>query len=462
MVRVREIAMALLAALSVIVSQPAVAQGQRHALLIGINDYREITKLERAVGDAQAMGAMLEGFGFNVQLSLNATRRELNEAISRFVGRLQPDDTAFVHFSGHGLEIQQQNFLLPADMPQLPVDIGAAASEFVRGEAVSLSDLMSRVANSPAKVRIFVIDACRDNPLAARGVRGAGATRGLNVKEATPDGTFVFYSAGAGQQALDKLSNKDAEPTSVYTRVLLKHMRREGPVVSIAQNVRRDVRDMARRVNHLQAPAYYDEFIGSNEFYLDPLKDPRRGWKAMCEGQKPEVAEGGWVHNGQRFTLVADGAKRRFHYVEPRKVVRDQGVTPNCILVDGEVKEGKLVAKAHIYREKCGMYAYDVEGVVADGVERIELKGAAPIPAEDCRILRLDDKNPNSVLVFDKWKPEPVGHRAGADPGARPAADPGAGRAPVGRAVTADPRGLNRRRGIAWRRGSCNPSPSQE
>jgi Caspase domain len=408
MVSVRAFAMAVILSALSAVSGSAAAQGQRHALLIGVNDYREITKLERAVGDAQAMGTMLQSFGFNVQLALNPTRRELNEAISRFIGRLQPEDTAFVHFSGHGLEIQQQNFLLPADMPQLPVDIGAAASEFVRGEAVSLSDLMSRVANSPAKIRIFVIDACRDNPLAARGVRGAGATRGLNVKEAAPDGTFVFYSAGAGQQALDKLSNKDIEPTSVYTRVLLKHMRREGPVVSIAQNVRRDVRDMAKRVNHLQAPAYYDEFIGSNEYYLDPMKDPRRGWKVMCEGPKPQVADGGWVHNGQRFTLVADGTKRRLHYVEPRKVVRDHGVTPNCVLVDGEIKDGKLVAKAHIYREACGMFAYDVEGVFADGSERIELKGAAPIPAEDCRIVRLDEKNPNSVLVFEKWRPEPV------------------------------------------------------
>lgn len=431
MVRVRGVLVGLALAALGLGAGGAWAQGQRHALLIGVNDYKEITKLEKAVGDAQAMGETLQGFGFNVQTVLNPTRRELNEALSRFVARLQPDDTALVHFSGHGLEIAQQNFLLPADMPQLPVDIGNGASEFVRGEALSLSDLMSRVANTPARIRIFVIDACRDNPLAARGVRGAGATRGLNVREAAPDGTFVFYSAGAGQQALDKLSSKDVEPTSVYTRVLVKHMKRTGSVVAIAQDVRREVRDIARRVNHLQAPAYYDEFIGSNEFYLDPTKDPKRGWKALCEGPKPAVPDGGWVHNGQRFTMVADGAKRRIHYVEPRAAVRNQGVTPNCMLVDGEMKDGKLVAKAHIYREKCGMYGYDVEGAFTDDMDRIELKGAAPIPAEDCRIIRSDPAGPNSVLVFERWKPEPVATAPAPVPGSGSPAAPTVPQAPV-------------------------------
>lgn len=402
--RVGHFARALLLGLYCLLACPGavLAEGKRYALLIGVNEYREVTKLAKAVGDAEALAAALTAFGYATEVVTNPDRRELNASIARFAAKLGPDDTAFVHFSGHGIEIAQQNFLLPADVPLPPEDIGSGAADFIRGETLALSDLMARITASPAAVRIFVIDACRNNPFAVAGTRGVGTTRGLNVREAAPAGAFVFYSAGVGQQALDSLSKTDPEPTSVYTRVLLKHLTRPQSVAEIAQNVRREVRDLARRAGHTQAPAYYDEFIGSNEFYIDPAKDPRAGWLPLCQGPTPSDPPGGWLHNGQRFTLVSDGDKRRFHYVEPRPAIRNNGVTPNCVLVDGEAKDGKLKGVSHIYRENCGMYPYAVEGEFSDAAERIELKGSAPIPADNCRIIRFEDSGPNSSLVFTR------------------------------------------------------------
>lgn len=72
---------------------------------MGINDYREITPLQKAVGDAEALKVTLERLGFNVDLVLNADRREFNCAVSAFQTSLDPGDTALVHFSGHGVEI---------------------------------------------------------------------------------------------------------------------------------------------------------------------------------------------------------------------------------------------------------------------------------------------------------------------------------------------------------------------
>jgi uncharacterized caspase-like protein len=80
---------------------PAPAEG-RHALVIGIDAYRDITPLQKAVGDAEALKATLEDLGFTVDLVLDADRRELNPAVSEFQSKLAPGDTALIHFSGHG------------------------------------------------------------------------------------------------------------------------------------------------------------------------------------------------------------------------------------------------------------------------------------------------------------------------------------------------------------------------
>jgi uncharacterized caspase-like protein len=144
---------------------------------VGINDYREITPLQKAVGDAEALKVTLERLGFSVDLVLNADRREFNCAVSAFQTSLDPGDTALVHFSGHGVEIDGQNYLLAADIPKPQ----SGQQDFIKSEAMSLGDLMQRIASSGAGTRIFIIDACRDNPFAGSGGRGLGGTRGLAV-----------------------------------------------------------------------------------------------------------------------------------------------------------------------------------------------------------------------------------------------------------------------------------------
>ena len=265
---------------------------------------------------------------------------------------------------------------------------------------------MTRVAGTGVGVRIFIIDACRDNPFAARGVRSVGATRGLNIKEQAPDNTFVLYSAGIGQQALDRLNETDADPTSVYTRTLLRRLASDNSILGIAKDVQREVRDIARRIGHTQQPAFYDEFIGSERFYVDPLKDPLRGWAPIC-AEPASPTTNVWNHNTSQVFMVADGNRRRLHYIEPRKAVKDQGVKPNCLLIDGEVTAGRFVGKARIFRERCGEYAYDVVGDYSDDLQRFELKGPSPVPLENCRVSRLEPNSGNALLVFAR-PPPPV------------------------------------------------------
>ena len=233
--------LALVLAIAALAAAPAFAEARR-ALIVGINDYREITPLQKAVGDAEALKVTLERLGFNVDLVLNADRREFNRAVSAFQTSLDPGDTALVHFSGHGVEIDGQNYLLPADIPKPQ----SGQQDFIKSEAMSLGDLMQRIASSGAGTRIFIIDACRDNPFAGSGGRGLSGTRGLARVDA-PAGTFILYSAGYQQTAVDRLNDADEEPTSVYTRVLTKKLAEPGKqLADLAREVRSEVETLAK------------------------------------------------------------------------------------------------------------------------------------------------------------------------------------------------------------------------
>lgn len=228
---------------------------RRLAFVVGINDYVHIPKLNKAVGDALAMSTLLADLGFQVTPVINPTRRSFNIALGEFAAKLREDDLVFVHFSGHGVEIEGDNILLPADVPKPK----AGQELTVKHEGIGLRRLINQISKAGARARVFVVDACRDNPFEQSGMRTVGASRGLTRIEA-PSGTFILYSAGYRQTALDSLTTEDTEPTSVYTRVLLDKLAIPGKQLAhIAREVRNEVETLAQSVGHEQRPAYYDE-----------------------------------------------------------------------------------------------------------------------------------------------------------------------------------------------------------
>ncbi len=240
---------------------PALAE-KRLALVIGINDYQEVPKLEKAVGDAEAIAAKLATLGFQVSKSLNPDRRSLNLALAKLYEAIEPGDTVLVHYSGHGIEIAGQNYLLPADIPQP----GNGQIDLLKAESLPLATLVETLGEKGAGVRILIVDACRDNPFAKAGKRSLGGTRGLGAVE-PPKGTFIMYSAGTGQAALDRLNDSDASPTSVYTRVLLSRFDKPGMALrDLAASVREEVDKLSKSVGHEQRPAYYDDLPSDFSF----------------------------------------------------------------------------------------------------------------------------------------------------------------------------------------------------
>ena len=239
----------------------------RLALVIGINDYQHVPKLQKAVADAQAMANVLKSLGYEVTQLINPARRDLYAGVSAVTGKLQPGDTIVLHFSGHGVQIDNENYLLPADIPSP----AASDKEFLKSEAIAVSTLVERFRTAGVRVQILVIDACRDNPFAGAGTRSVGATRGLGPQAAPPKGTFILFSAGQGQSALDALDDADREPNSPFTRMLLKKMTVEGKsLTDLARELRDDVEQAANLAHHEQRPAYYDELSGAPFYFVAP------------------------------------------------------------------------------------------------------------------------------------------------------------------------------------------------
>ncbi|WP_051372213.1 caspase family protein [Sedimentitalea nanhaiensis] len=239
---------------------------KRIGLVIGNDLYSDVPVLKKAGADAQAISAALGQQGFDIVTVLNANRREMNRTISTFTEQLEAGDTAFVFFAGHGVEIDGENYLLPTDI----LAPASGERDFIKAESIALSALLDRVRATGARMTIAIIDACRNNPFQKAAGRSIGSTRGLG-RITAPQGTFVIFSAGAGQLALDELTEDDPADNSVFTRALVPRLSQPGlELRSLVADLRVEVRDLAQTVNHRQFPAYYDELLG--DFYFASAK----------------------------------------------------------------------------------------------------------------------------------------------------------------------------------------------
>jgi hypothetical protein len=242
-------------------TQTAVITTARRALVIGNNKYSNVSALENAADDAIAMAESLRTLSFDVTVKTDLSLKDMNAAIRNFKGSIKKGDEVVFFYAGHGVQIGQSNFLLP-------VDITGESEDQIRDDAVLLDRVLDDISEKKAKFTLAMLDACRDNPFKKAGRSLGGVTRGL-APASTANGQMIIFSAGAGQQALDKLGPNDKEKNGLFTRVFIKEMQKSGLSVDrVVRNVRNQVVDLAKSVKHDQVPAIYDQVIG--EFYFKP------------------------------------------------------------------------------------------------------------------------------------------------------------------------------------------------
>ncbi len=231
------------------------------ALIIGNDSYTNIAPLQKARSDAAGYSELFARQGFDVTLREDLGGGDMIFELSTFFDRIQPGDTVVFIFSGHGWSDGTENFLVPTDIRVSGSETLLARESFPLRNGVN--GVIDEIAKRGAGLTLAIVDACRDNPFTPKeGTRSVGLARGLTPVQA-PTGTFVAFSAGAGQTALDRLSNSDPEPYSVFTRHFLTELAKPQDLQAAFKRTQRLVNEDAGRIGHPQRPAYYDEVIGS-------------------------------------------------------------------------------------------------------------------------------------------------------------------------------------------------------
>ena len=271
---------------AVLVAGTSARADKRVALVIGNDAYQSVPQLTKANNDARAVGRILRELDFEVLESFDIARREMNFKLQSFVNRIDEGDVAFVFYAGHAVEIDGMNYLLPIDIP----NVTPSQENFVIAEAIPLNGILAMLRRRKARLNIIVLDACRDNPFETLAGRSVGGTRGL-AQVLPPQGTFIMYSADAGEEALDGLSADDPDPNSVFTRTLLPLLQQPGlNLPDLARQTRREVRELAKAVMHDQTPAYYDAVVGDFFFARRPEDDSSMTIASMPSAERQVVS----------------------------------------------------------------------------------------------------------------------------------------------------------------------------
>ncbi|WP_407156434.1 caspase family protein [Bradyrhizobium sp. STM 3557] len=243
------------------------AQG-RVALVVGNATYLNAPALRNSGNDADDISQQLQRLGFDVLDGRNLDGRAMRVALARFAQKLKGSDAALFYYSGHGLQMDGQNYLVPIDTP---VD-GNSIMPF---DLVKLDDVIEALSYSTG-TRLLILDACRSNPftksLAQRnGTRGGEVTRGLARIERT-QGMLIAYSTQANMIAADGSGRN-----SPFTQALLRELQEPG--LEVGTLFRRVAIEVNRNTQGQQTPELSVSLLG--EFYLNQHESDIDAWKRL-------------------------------------------------------------------------------------------------------------------------------------------------------------------------------------
>src|SRR3954464_5331600 len=228
---------------------------RRVAFVVGNGAYKNVAALPNPAIDAKAMASALRNVGFEVVEGTTLTRAKMAERLLDFGKKAQGSDVAVFFYAGHGIAISGTNYLLPIDADiksEMDVKLGAAIN----------IDLTLDQTMSDAKVKLVLLDACRDNPFAAKIKSNAPSTRSVTVQTGlaemkSGEGTLIAFATGPGQTALDGKEGGN----SPFTRALLANVTQPG--VEIQQAMTKVRAQVNEETNKGQLPWGHTNLIGT-------------------------------------------------------------------------------------------------------------------------------------------------------------------------------------------------------
>jgi hypothetical protein len=248
-----------------IAAEPA---GSRVALVIGNAAYQAAPPLRNTRNDADDVSAELKHVGFDVLDGRDLTRDATLALVRRFAQRLRGSDAALVYYSGHGLQIDGRNYLVP-------VDANFANGVLMSLELVKVEDVIEALGYTDG-VRILILDACRDSPFPSglsqnQGKRGIELTRGLARIERS-QGMLIAYSTQPNSVAVDGDGRN-----SPFSAALVSEIPKPG--VEIATLFRRVAIEVNRETDGRQTPELSVSLL--RDFYFNPQESDVDAWKKL-------------------------------------------------------------------------------------------------------------------------------------------------------------------------------------
>jgi uncharacterized caspase-like protein len=246
-----------IAALSIatlLVSGEAALADKRVAFVVGNGAYKNVPQLPNPPMDAKTMAQTLRKVGFDVVEGTNLSRDKMTEKLLDFGHKAEGADVALFYYAGHGIAVNGTNYLLPID-----ADLKSEA-DVKLGSAINVDTTLEQTMQD-AKVKLVFLDACRDNPFAAK-ILAAKTTRGVSVNTGlaamtSREGTLIAFATGPGQTALDG----DKGTNSPFTRALVANITQPGVEIQQAMTkVRAQVNDETSKG---QLPWGHTNLIGS-------------------------------------------------------------------------------------------------------------------------------------------------------------------------------------------------------
>jgi Caspase domain len=270
----------------------AASAESRVALVIGQSAYRAVPPLPNAENDGKRMAELLTNAGFEVTAAPDLSQNDMRQTISDFAAKVAasgPDTIAAVFYAGHGLQIDGENYLVPVDVdPKREADIPL--------QAIRLNDLMHTLGTLPTRMRIFMLDACRNNPFPALNQTAGRGLAIVDTKAGAP-GSFISYSTSPGSEAEDGTG-----ADSPYTTALLSVAKE--PNLPIEEAFKRVRVAVNQATEGRQIPWESSSLTTEFKFFTadsgqqgatapkppSPAKRSPDDWRKELQGKEPKVA----------------------------------------------------------------------------------------------------------------------------------------------------------------------------
>lgn len=275
---------------TVVYNQPQTGSGtlvneKRIALVIGNSTYSpesNFNKLNSALNDATDLSQKLKYLGFEVQTLKDATQKQLVDSFRSFCEKASNYDVALVFYSGHGLQYNKSNYIVPVDVQKMKTE------DDIPDYCYDINTALNRLNKSGCKLKIILLDACRTSFL----TKGAG--KGLCDMDIA-SGTVIGYATQPNYPANDGIGRN-----SPYTKGLLNTLNEPGLNL---YNFFGRLKERVKRETGSQNPMSRIE-IEDGDFYFNPLNKATDNTRITQSSVSTRITNGDLIVGNVVYTMV--------------------------------------------------------------------------------------------------------------------------------------------------------------